>query len=45
MHDLSVDSEGHFGSGLVVGRSEEAKLGHISILQLPHIKALQVDPI
>lgn len=43
--DFSVDGDGGFGFGLVVGRGEEAKLGGMSILQLPHVEALQVDSI
>lgn len=43
--DLSVDSEGGLGSGLVLCGSEEAKLGHISILQLPHVETLHIDSI
>lgn len=43
--DLSVDSDGGFGFGLVLGWGEEAKLGDVSILQLPHVEAPQVDSI
>lgn len=41
--DLSVDSDGGFGFGLVVGWGEKSKLGGVSILQFPHVEALQVD--
>lgn len=43
--DLSVDSNGGFGFGLVVGGGKETKLGDVSILQFPHVEALQVDSI
>lgn len=43
--DLFVESDGGFGFVPVVGWSEEAKLRDVSILQLPHVEALQVYSI
>lgn len=43
--NFSVDSDGGLRFGLVLVRSEKPKLGDMSILQFPHVEALQVDSI